>query len=190
MNRETRFKYCKKTIEVYEKAIQVLEKLKPVIKSFDGKVFTKRFEEALDTKANEGYEKREYLVSAKKTEYAYDVGLNISLHVYDNAVCEKNEYGSQQYNIDNDRYYIYTQMDSKRIEADKIIETINKKNDSIKKSIRLMKEGLETVSEMEKELQEMISHYTEYRNRYEKTSLLDVFDCNYELKNMTPFRFR
>lgn len=191
MNRETRYAYCNKKIEVYKKVVETLEKLKPVIRSFDGKVYNKRFTEALDNKANEEYEKREFVITTRKSEYTHSTDINITLMLYDLSVYEEDEhYGNRYFNVDNDRYYIHSKLDSNRIVADYIIEVIDIKIENIRQCINLIEEGLKNVEQMEKEMQELIKLHDEYRKKYEKTSILDVFNCDYELKNMSAFTFR
>lgn len=64
MNDNTRIALINKEIETYRKFAVVLESLKPVIHSFDGKCINKKFTEAMDDFTKYGKEERCYRINA------------------------------------------------------------------------------------------------------------------------------
>ena len=82
----TRIALINKEIETYRKFAVVLESLKPVIKSFDGKCINKKFAEAMDEFLFYGKTDRQYHVTAGIDTTSYGSMFDLAIRCYDDIV--------------------------------------------------------------------------------------------------------
>ena len=67
---------------------------------------------------------------------------------------------------------------------------IDKKIESIRKQAKEMEEGLKHISEMQEEMKTIIKMHNDFNSKYSNFAIKEVFNCHFELKNWSDYRYR
>ena len=200
MQEKTRKAIIIKEIETYRKIAVAFESLKAVVQNFDGKIFNKKFVEAMDDFLKYGKENRIYHVNAAITKTSYGKFLDISIRCYDDAVKgEQDEYGhSGLYRINNCDCFL--RMDVKetttitdsgkyRINASGIITQFDQKIRNLNDEADELESSLKDVESMRADLKQIKQLMCAFNNRYQ-CRIKEVFNCNYELRECSGTQYR
>lgn len=201
MKDSTRVALINKEIETYRKFAVVLESIKPVIRSFDGKCINKKFAEAMDEFLFYGKTDRQYHVTAGIDTTSYGSMFDLAIRCYDDIV--RGEADLMGY---SSCFYISNRDFTMRVKAEEVTTTtsangkprLNAKALSKKLDEKIMElhnkaESLEkdlfNVEEMRSELEKIKQLMTVFNGKY-KGRIADVFNCNYYLKNNNSLNYR
>lgn len=201
MDNLTRVAIIKKEIATYRMFANVLNDLKAVVQTFDGKCYNKNFEKALDDFLNSGKEIREYLVTSKvESFYSSGDSLELRIHVYDNDVegKEKDSLGySRYYRIGNEDCYIrmnFTDISSVtdsgkyRLIAEKITARFDKRITELLEEADKLEVGLNDVENMEADLLQLQNLMKSYKEKY-NYRIMEVFGCLYDLNSCNSYEY-
>ena len=201
MKDNTRIALINKEIETYRKIAVVLGSLKPTIHSFDGKCINKKFAEALDEFLKYGKEKRVYSISAEINATSYGTFFDMSIHCFDDTVkgeADKSGYCSNYYianrdfsmRVNADEVTTKTSENGKpRINATALSEKIDEKIQSLHNKADELEKELSHVEEMRADLEHIKQLMTTFNGKYHGR-VVEVFNCNYFLKDNNGMQFR
>ena len=192
MNQETRVAIINKEIEVYESYINLIPTISEVIKQFDNKCINKKFDNALDVAVNgeNPKENRKFWIS---TNYGYKGQFEITVHSYNDSVQEE----SNTYKVRNDTYtfvipktdFEITDSGNYRINADKIIQTLQEHKANIILSIESLQKELDEVDMMISEFKLLKAQFEEFEKKY-SYSMRDLMGVNFTLRNNGSYEYR
>lgn len=201
MKDSTRVALINKEIETYRKFAVVLESLKPVIRSFDGKCINKKFSEAMDDFLKYGKEERSYYINAGIDNTSYGSMFDISIRCYDDIVSgEKDSMGyCNNYYISNRDCNIRVKADEvtnvpinggkQRLNSKALSEKLDEKIQELHNKAESLEKDLFNVEEMRAELEKIKLMMTVFNGKY-KGRITEVFNCNYYLKNNNSLNYR
>lgn len=200
MNDETRKAIINKEIETYRKFATVLESLKSMVCSFEGKCYNKRFTEALEEFLKYGKAESSYHVSTGITDTSYNVFFDIRIHSYDNCVkeCSAQDGYSANYYITNDECFLRMKAEETttktdggkyRINAKAIIEKFDEEIRSLNDKVVELENGLNEVDSMRADIEEIKRLMSIFDGKYHRR-IKDVFRCNYKLKDDSSIQYR
>lgn len=156
----------------------------PVVKSFDGKVYNRRFVDALNNAAlPEGCD----MYFRVHTEYQFDIELRTRNRSYQYESDYTEYYSSTSY-IDYDSLTIRTLIEDaltekNRINADAIIENIKIVAAKSIDQAGCLERGRDNYNAMVKELQAIADKLKAFNNDYDYTTR-EVLGLNYELRHI------
>lgn len=197
----TRIELINKEIETYRKFALVLESLKPVIQSFDGKCINKRFAEAMDKFLFYGKTDRKYHVTAGIDTTSYGRMFDISIRCYDDIVKGKADsmgYSSSFYISNRDftmrvkaeEVTTTTAANGKlRINAKALVEKLDEKIQQLHNKAEQLEKDLSHVEEMREDLEKIKKMMAVFNGKYHGR-ITEVFNCNYFLKNNNGMQYR
>ena len=198
----TRIALINKEIETYRKFAVVLESLKPVIYSFDGKCINKKFAEAMDEFLFYGNTtERQYHVTAGIDTTSYGSMFDLSIRCYDDIV--RGEADSSGY---CGCYYISNRDFSMRINAEEVTiaasangkprinakalsEKLDEKIQQLHNKAEALEKDLSHVEEMRADLEQIQQMVSAFRGKYHGR-ITEVFNCNYFLKDNNGMQYR
>lgn len=201
MNDITRVALINKEIETFRKFAVVLESIKPVIKSFDGKCINKKFSDAMDDFVKYGKAERSYHINVGIDKTSYGSMFDISIRCYDDIVSgEKDSMGyCNNYYISNRDCNIRVKADEvtnvptnggkPRINAKALIEKLDEKIQQLHNKAEELENDLSHVDEMREDLEKIKQMMTVFNGKY-KGRITEVFNCNYFLKNNNSMNYR
>ena len=197
----TRVALINKEIETYRKFAVVLESLKPVIQSFDGKCVNKKFAEAMDEFLLYGKTDRQYHVIAGIEITSYGSMFDMSIRCYDDIVR-----GEADTNGYSNCYYISNRDFTMRVKAEEVTTTTaanGKPRINAKALSEKLDEKIQQLHNKAEELEKDLSHVEEMRADLEQIKQLmavfngkyhgritEVFCCNYQLKDNNGMQYR
>lgn len=202
MKDNTRIELINKEIETFRKFAVVLESLKPVIKSFDGRCINKKFTEAMDEFLFYGNTtERKYHVTAGIDTTSYGSMFDLGIRCYDDSV--RGEADSMGY---SSCYYISNRDFSMRVKAEKVttttaangkprinakalIEKLDEKIQQLHNKAETLEKDLSRVEEMRADLEQIKQIMTVFNGKYHGR-ITEVFNCNYVLKNNNGMQYR
>lgn len=199
MNDITRVALINKEIETFRKFAVVLESMKPVIKSFDGKCINKKFSEAMDDFLFYGKADRQYHVTAGINTTSYGSMFDLAIRCYDDIV--RGEADSMGY---SSCFYISNRDFTMRVKAEEVttttsaneklnakalIEKLDEKIQQLHNKAESLEKDLFNVDEMREDLEKIKQMMTVFNGKY-KGRITEVFNCNYILKSNNGFNYR
>ena len=200
MNDITRIAIINKEIETYRKFAVVLESLKPVIQSFDGKCINKKFTEAMDEFLFYGKTERQYHVIAGIDNTSYGSMFDFGIRCYDDIV--KGEADSMGY---CSNYYINNRDFTMRVKAGEVtttsangkprinskalIEKLDDKIQQLHNKAEELENDLSQVENMRADLEQIKKIMEVFNGKYHGR-ITEVFNCNYILKNNNGMQYR
>lgn len=201
MKDSTRVALINKEIETYRKFAVVLESLKPVIRSFDGKCINKKFSEAMDDFVKYGKAERSYHINVGIDTTSYGSMFDLAIRCYDDIV--RGETDSMGY---SNCFYISNRDFTMRVKVEEVTTTTSangKPRINAKALINLLDEKIQSLHNKAEELENDLSHVEEMREDLEKIKqmmtvfngkykgrITEVFNCNYYLKNNNSMNYR
>ena len=197
----TRVALIKKEIETYRKFAVVLESLKPVIRSFDGKCINKKFAEAMDDFVKYGKEERSYHVNIGIDNTSYGNMFDLSIHCYDDIV--RDEADSSGY---SSCYYISNRDFSMRVNAEEVttiaaangkprinakalLEKLDEKIQQLHNKAEALEKDLSHVEDMRADLAQIKQLMATFDEKYHGR-ITEVFNCKYYLKDNSGMQYR
>ena len=201
MKDNTRIELINKEIETFRKFAVVLESLKPVIQSFDGKCINKKFAEAMDEFLFYGKNERKYHVSVGIDTASYESMFDLRIRCYDDSV--KGEADSMGYSscfyISNRDFTMRVKAEEvtttvtvngkPRINAKALIEKLDEKIQQLHNKAEELKKDLSHIEEMRAELEQIQQMVSTFREKYHER-IVEVFNCNYFLKDNNGMQYR
>lgn len=201
MNDITRIELINKEIETYRKFAVVLESLKPVIRSFDGKCINKKFAEAMDEFLFYGKTDRQYHVTAGIDNTSYGGMFDFGIRCYDDIV--RGEADSMGY---SSCFYISNRDFTMRVKAEEVttttvangkprinskalIEKLDEKIQQLHNKAEELEKDLSQVETMRADLEQIKQMMTVFNGKYHGR-ITEVFNCNYILKNNNGMQYR
>lgn len=201
MKDSTRIALINKEIETFRKFAVVLESLKPVIKSFDGKCINKRFAESMDEFLFYGKSDRQYHVTAGIDTTSYGSMFDLGIRCYDDIV--RGEADSMGY---SSSFYISNRDFTMRVKAEEVttttaangkprinarafIEKLDEKIQQLHNKAEELEKDLTHVEEMRADLEEIQQMVSAFGEKYHGR-IVEVFNCNYFLKDNNGMQFR
>lgn len=190
---QAKYNLIKKECCINDVYIEILENFKPVINSFDGKIYNvklvKALRDTIDNKDINVYIDTDYdrieiaIYDRDKTRENY-VMISNSIPIY------------YSFLIRNEHIYIYctklfdiTETGKKRINAKDIIESIEQKQKYLKEENIKKLDNLKNIEQMKKDLTQIKELMSKFQENYD-FSLRDLFGCNYELKDRSSYTYR
>ena len=201
MKDNTRIELINKEIETYRKFAVVLESLKPVIKSFDGKCINKKFAEAMDDFTKYGKEERSYRINAVIKTATYGNIFEMSIHCFDDIVRgETDSVGyCNCYYISNRDFTMSVKAEEvttmisvngkPRINAKALVEKLDEKIQQLHNKAEALEKDLTLVEEMRADLENIKQMMAVFNGKYHGR-ITEVFNCNYFLKNNNGMQYR
>ena len=201
MNDSTRIALINKEIETYRKFAVVLESLKPVIKSFDGKCINKKFAEAMDEFLFYGKSERHYHVTAGIDTTSYGSMFDLVIRCYDDIVRgEVDSLGySNSFYISNRDFTMRVKAEEvttitsangkPRINAKALVEKLDEKIQQLHNKAEELEKDLSHVEEMRADLEQIKQMVSAFREKYHGR-ITEVFNCNYFLKDNNGMQYR
>ena len=197
----TRVALINKEIETYRKFAVVLESLKPVIYSFDGKCINKKFAEAMDDFVKYGKEERSYHVTAGIDNTSYGNMFDLSIRCYDDIV--RGEADSSGY---CGCYYISNRDFSMRVKAEEVTTTaatngkprinakalsekLDEKIQQLHNKAEALEKDLSHVEDMRADLAQIKQLMAVFDGKYHGR-ITEVFNCKYYLKDNSGMQYR
>ena len=197
----TRVALINKEIETYRKFAVVLESLKPVIYSFDGKCINKKFAEAMDDFVKYGKEERSYHVTAGIDNTSYGNMFDLSIRCYDDIV--RGEADSSGY---CGCYYISNRDFSMRVKAEEVTtitsdngkprinakalsEKLDEKIQQLHNKAEALEKDLSHVEDMRADLAQIKQLMATFDEKYHGR-ITEVFNCKYYLKDNSGMQYR
>lgn len=201
MNDSTRIALINKEIETYRKFAVVLESLKPVIKSFDGKCINKKFAEAMDEFLFYGKPDRQYNVTAGIDTTSYGSMFDLAIRCYDDIV--RGEVDSMGY---SNSFYISNRDFTMRVKAEEVttitsangkprinakalVEKLDEKIQQLHNKAEELEKDLSHVEKMRADLEQIKQMVSAFREKYHGR-ITEVFNCNYFLKDNNGMQYR
>lgn len=203
MNDNTRTALINKEIETYRKFAVVLESLKPVIRSFDGKCINKKFAEAMDEFLFYGNTtERQYHVTTGIDTTSYGSMFDLAIRCYDDIV--RGEADSMGY---SSCFYISNRDFTMRVKAEEVTTTTTATNGKPRINAKALSDKLdEKIQQLHnkaEELENALSHVEEMRTDLEQIKqmmaafngkyhgrITEVFNCNYLLRDNNGMQYR
>lgn len=197
----TRIELINKEIETFRKFAVVLESLKPVIQSFDGKCINKKFAEDIDEFLFYGKTDRQYHVTAGIDTTSYGSMFDLAIRCYDDIVrgeADSMGYSSCFYISNRDftmrvkaeEVTITTAANGKpRINAKALIEKLDEKIQQLHNKAEELEKDLSHVEEMRADLEQIQQMVSAFRGKYHGR-ITEVFNCNYFLKDKNGMQYR
>ncbi len=197
----TRIELINKEIETYRKFAVVLESLKPVIHSFDGKCINKKLTEALDEFLFYGKTDRQYHVTAGIENTSYGSMFDLGIRCYDDIV--RGEADSMGYSscfyISNRDFTMRVKAEEvtttttangkPRINAKALSEKLDEKIQQLHNKAEELEKDLSHVEEMRADLEQIQQMVSAFRGKYHGR-ITEVFNCNYFLKDNNGMQYR
>lgn len=197
----TRIELINKEIETFRKFAVVLESLKPVIQSFDGKCINKKFAEAMDEFLFYGKTDRQYHVTAGIDTTSYGSMFDLAIRCYDDIV--RGEADSMGYSscfyISNRDFTMRVKAEEvttttaangkPRINAKALIEKLDEKIQQLHNKAEELEKDLAHVEEMRADLEQIQQMVSAFRGKYHGR-ITEVFNCNYFLKDNNGMQYR
>ena len=197
----TRIELINKEIETFRKFAVVLESLKPVIQSFDGKCINKKFAEAMDEFLFYGKTDRQYHVTAGIDITSYGSMFDLGIRCYDDIV--RGEADSMGYSscfyISNRDFTMRVKAEEvttttaahgkPRINAKALIEKLDEKIQQLHNKAEELEKDLSHVEEMRADLEQIQQMVSAFRGKYHGR-ITEVFNCNYFLKDNNGMQYR
>ena len=197
----TRVAIINKEIETYRKFAVVLESLKPVIQSFDGKCINKKFAEAMDEFLFYGKTDRQYHVTAGIDTTSYGSMFDLAIRCYDDIV--RGEADSMGYSscfyISNRDFTMRVKAEEvttttsangkSRINAKALIEKLDEKIQQLHYKAEALENDLSHVEEMRADLEQIKQLIAVFNGKYHGR-ITEVFNCNYFLKDNNGMQYR
>ena len=198
----TRVALINKEIETYRKFAVVLESLKPVIRSFDGKCINKKFIEAMDEFLFYGNTtERQYHVTAGIDTTSYGSMFDLSIRCYDDIV--RGEADSSGY---CSSYYISNRDFSMRVKAEEVTTTaaangklrinakalsgkLDEKIQQLHNKAEALEKDLSHVEDMRADLAQIKQLMATFDEKYHGR-ITEVFNCKYYLKDNSGMQYR
>lgn len=189
--KQARINLIKKEIEVNKMYIEELEKIKPIINKFDGKMFNAKVEKALQEIISNDLD-----IYARKKDYS----CFIKIYTKEDFNNSKGAIAYSNIQWDNTIKDCYLKIKNKGfafnvysglvknsngkkvINSEKIIELINNKINSLNEQINIYNDQLMLVDEMLKEFKELEKRFEEFNEKYDDR-LKDLFEVNYYLES-------
>lgn len=197
----TRIALINKEIETYRKFAVVLESLKPVIYSFDGKCINKKFAEAMDDFVKYGKEERSYHVSAGIDTTSYGSMFDLSIRCYDDIVrgeADSSGYSSSYY-ISNRDFLMRVKAEEvttttsdngkPRINAKALLEKLDEKIQQLHNKAEALEKDLSHVEDMRADLAQIKQLMAAFNEKYHGR-ITEVFNCKYYLKDNSGMLYR
>ena len=197
----TRVAIIEKEIETYRKFAVVLESLKPIIQSFDGKCINKKFAETMDEFLFYGKTERKYQVISGVDNTSYGSMFNLSIRCYDDIV--KGETDESGYcgcfyisnrdfsmRVKAEEVTTITAANGKpRINAKSLVEKIDEKIQQLHNQAEGLEKDLTLVEEMRADLEQIKQLMAVFNGKYHGR-ITEVFNCKYFLKNNNGMQYR
>lgn len=198
----TRIELINKEIETFRKFAIVLESLKPVIQSFDGKCINKKFAEAMDEFLFYGNTtERQYHVTTGIDTTSYGSMFDLAIRCYDDIV--RGEADSMGYSscfyISNRDFTMRVKAEEvttttaangkPRINAKALIEKLDEKIQQLHNKAEELEKDLSHVEEMRADLEQIQQMVSAFRGKYHGR-ITEVFNCNYFLKDNNGMQYR
>ena len=197
----TRIELINKEIETFRKFAVVLESLKPVIQSFDGKCINKKFAEVMDEFLFYGKTDRQYHVTAGIDTTSYGSMFDLAIRCYDDIV--RGETDSMGYSscfyISNRDFTMRVKAEEvttttaangkPRINAKALIEKLDEKIQQLHNKAEELEKDLSHVEEMRADLEQIQQMVSAFRGKYHGR-ITEVFNCNYFLKDNNGMQYR
>lgn len=197
----TRIELINKEVETFRKFAVVLESLKPVIQSFDGKCINKKFAEAMDEFLFYGKTDRQYHVTAGIDTTSYGSMFDLAIRCYDDIV--RGEADSMGYSscfyISNRDFTMRVKVEEvttttaangkPRINAKALIEKLDEKIQQLHNKAEELEKDLSHVEEMRADLEQIQQMVSAFRGKYHGR-ITEVFNCNYFLKDNNGMQYR
>lgn len=197
----TRVALINKEIETYRKFAVVLESLKPVIRSFDGKCINKKFAEAMDEFLFYGKTDRQYHVTAGIDTTSYGSMFDLGIRCYDDIV--KGEADSIGYSntiyISNRDFTMRVKAEEvttitsdngkPRINAKALSEKLDEKIQQLHNKAETLEKDLSHVEDMRADLAQIKQLMATFNEKYHGR-ITEVFNCNYFLKDNNGMQYR
>lgn len=182
MLRENRAAAVNTQIKAFKDFNKVALAIIPVVKSFDGKVYNRRFVDALNNAVlPEGCD----MYFRAHTDYQFDIELRTRNRSYQYE-SEYTEYYTSTGYIDYDTFTIRTDFDKaltdKRINADAIIENIKREATKSIDQAGCLERGRDNYNAMIKELQAIADKLKAFNNEYDYTTR-SVLGLNFEMRH-------
>lgn len=201
MKDNTRIELINKEVETFRKFAVVLESLKPVIQSFDGKCINKKFAEAMDEFLFYGKTDRQYHVTAGIDTTSYGSMFDLAIRCYDDIV--RGEADSMGYSscfyISNRDFTMRVKAEEvttttaangkPRINAKALIEKLDEKIQQLHNKAEELEKDLSHVEEMRADLEQIQQMVSAFRGKYHGR-ITEVFNCNYFLKDNNGMQYR
>ena len=201
MKDNTRIELINKEVETFRKFAVVLESLKPVIQSFDGKCINKKFAEAMDEFLFYGKTDRQYHVTAGIDTTSYGSMFDLAIRCYDDIV--RGEADSMGYSscfyISNRDFTMRVKAEEvttttaangkPRINAKSLIEKLDEKIQQLHNKAEELEKDLSHVEEMRADLEQIQQMVSAFRGKYHGR-ITEVFNCNYFLKDNNGMQYR
>lgn len=201
MKDNTRIELINKEIETFRKFAVVLESLKPVIQSFDGKCINKKFAEAMDEFLFYGKTDRQYHVTAGIDTTSYGSMFDLAIRCYDDIV--RGEADSMGYSscfyISNRDFTMRVKAEEvttttaangkPRINAKALIEKLDEKIQQLHNKAEALENDLSHVEDMRADLEQIQQMVSAFRGKYHGR-ITEVFNCNYFLKDNNGMQYR
>ena len=201
MNDNTRTALINKEIETYRKFAVVLESLKPVIQSFDGKCINKKFTEAMDEFLFYGKTDRQYHVTAGIDTTSYGSMFDLAIRCYDDIV--RGEADSSGY---CSSYYISNKDFTMRVKAEEVTTTtatngkprinakalwdkLDEKIQQLHSKAEALEKDLSHVEDMRADLEQIKQMMAAFNGKYHGR-IIEVFNCNYSLRDNNGMQYR
>lgn len=201
MKDNTRIELINKEIETFRKFAVVLESLKPVIQSFDGKCINKKFTEVMDEFLFYGKTDRQYHVTAGIDITSYGSMFDLGICCYDDIVRgEADSMGySSCYYISNRDFTMRVKVEEvttttaaggkPRINAKALSEKLDEKIQQLHNKAEELEKDLSHVEEMKADLEQLKQLEAVFRGKYHGR-IAEVFNCNYFLKDNNGMQYR
>lgn len=201
MKDNTRIELINKEIVTFRKFAVVLESLKSVINSFDGKCINKKFAEAMDEFLFYGKTDRQYHVTAGIDTTSYGSMFDLAIRCYDDIV--RGEADSMGYSscfyISNRDFTMRVKAEEvttttaangkPRINAKALIEKLDEKIQQLHNKAEELEKDLAHVEEMRADLEQIKQMVSAFREKYHGR-ITEVFNCNYFLKDNNGMQYR
>ena len=154
-------------IMALETIVNALEEMKEVVKQFDGKVYTKRFVNAMHEKFPIDHDKKIPQASFEISKYAYnELEIEIGIRLYNCRIMfEGNSVNPRSYNYE--KFYNFMLDNEKRISAEKWIENIENIIESRNETIEKLKSHAnnEYFISIQKEREEVENAIRQYQEK-------------------------
>lgn len=202
MKDNTRIALINKEIETFRKFAVVLESLKPVIKSFDGKCINKKFAEAMDEFLFYGNTtERKYHVTAGIDTTSYGSMFDLGIRCYDDIV--RGESDSMGY---SSCFYISNRDFTMRVKAEEVTTTtvangkprinakafwdkLDEKIQQLHSKAEALEKDLSHVEDMRADLEQIKQMMAAFNGKYHGR-IIEVFNCNYSLRDNNGMQYR
>ncbi|MBQ2882704.1 MAG: hypothetical protein IJE43_02870 [Alphaproteobacteria bacterium] len=201
MNDNTRTALINKEIETYRKFAVVLESLKPVIQSFDGKCINKKFAEAMDEFLFYGNTtERQYHVTIGIDTTSYGSMFDLAIRCYDDIVrgeADSSGYCSSYY-ISNRDFTMRVKSEEvtttlpggkPRINAKALSDKLDEKIQQLHSKAEALEKDLSHVEDMRADLEQIKQMMAAFNGKYHGR-ITEVFNCNYSLKDNNGMQYR